>query len=250
MRRTPSSEAAARADWFADTLAAARRTAAAGPGCGEAPVGDHAQALLVELEQVFAAGAWLATVILAVAVIETHLRAAAATAGALFDPLANTRDLFASSGLDERFDALRQARNRLLHVTDPPALTVDMHWFEAERFEAEARGAVALVAEALYGAPGGARGARRAVALAITGRVQGVGYRAWLTEAAEAAGLSGWVCNRADGSVAALLAGPEAAVNRVTTACRRGPPEARVEEVRATPAPDPGPGPFVDRRRC
>ena len=45
---------------------------------------------------------------------------------------------------------LRRARNRLLHVTDPPALTVDMHWFEAERFEAEARQAVALAAAALY----------------------------------------------------------------------------------------------------
>ena len=70
----PRDKAGERAAWFADTLAAAR-----GPGGAE--IGDHAQALLVELETVFAAGAWLATVILAVAVVEAHLRERALAEG-------------------------------------------------------------------------------------------------------------------------------------------------------------------------
>jgi len=67
--------------------------------------------------------------------------------------------------------------------------------------------------------------------LRIRGRVQGVGYRAWLMEEATAAGLSGWVRNRADGSVEALLAGEEDAVGAVLLAARRGPPGARVDEI-------------------
>ncbi|MBB5693282.1 acylphosphatase [Muricoccus pecuniae] len=67
--------------------------------------------------------------------------------------------------------------------------------------------------------------------LRIKGRVQGVGYRDWLLGEATAAGLSGWVRNRADGSVEALLAGEEAAVGAVLLAARRGPPAARVERI-------------------
>ena len=67
--------------------------------------------------------------------------------------------------------------------------------------------------------------------LRIEGRVQGVGYRDWLLRQATAAGLSGWVRNRADGSVEALLAGDEAAVGKVLLACRHGPPLARVDAI-------------------
>lgn len=141
-------EAETRARWFADTMAGR------GPGASggrTATVGDHAQALLVELETVFGAGAWVATVVLAVAVIEAHLREQAMAQGRVVDPYLNAGALFAEAGLDERFDTLRRARNRALHVSDPPTLTVEMHWFEAGRLEAEARDAVRLVAAALYG---------------------------------------------------------------------------------------------------
>ncbi|MHA6345549.1 acylphosphatase [Roseivivax sp. CAU 1761] len=64
--------------------------------------------------------------------------------------------------------------------------------------------------------------------LDVTGRVQGVGYRAFLCREAEARGLRGWVMNRADGSVRAVLAGPAAALNDLEPALRRGPPASAV----------------------
>jgi acylphosphatase len=67
--------------------------------------------------------------------------------------------------------------------------------------------------------------------LVITGRVQGVGYRVWLMEKARALGLSGWVRNRADGAVEALIAGDVAAVEEMSRACRRGPRLAEVTRI-------------------
>jgi acylphosphatase len=63
----------------------------------------------------------------------------------------------------------------------------------------------------------------------IRGRVQGVGYRAFVEYTALTHGLEGWVRNRRDGSVEAMLAGPSAKVAQVLEACRRGPPGARVD---------------------
>jgi acylphosphatase len=67
--------------------------------------------------------------------------------------------------------------------------------------------------------------------VAIRGRVQGVGYRAWVAHRATAQALEGWVRNRRDGSVEALFAGPEDIVASMVAACRRGPSSARVEAV-------------------
>jgi len=72
---------------------------------------------------------------------------------------------------------------------------------------------------------------RRAVRLRIRGRVQGVWFRGWTCEQAIARGLSGWVRNRRDGSVEALLVGPPDAVEAMVAACRHGPTHARVDEV-------------------
>jgi acylphosphatase len=66
----------------------------------------------------------------------------------------------------------------------------------------------------------------------IQGRVQGVGYRAWVEWEASARGLEGWVRNRRDGSVEALLAGAADAVVLMIDACRQGPSMARVDVVR------------------
>jgi acylphosphatase len=65
----------------------------------------------------------------------------------------------------------------------------------------------------------------------IRGRVQGVGYRAWVEHEATARDLEGWVRNRRDGSVEALFAGPADVASEMIALCRRGPPSARVDAV-------------------
>lgn len=65
----------------------------------------------------------------------------------------------------------------------------------------------------------------------VSGRVQGVGYRAWLAEEGRRLGLSGWVRNRLDGKVEALVAGDADLVDALVRACRTGPAYARVDEV-------------------
>jgi acylphosphatase len=65
----------------------------------------------------------------------------------------------------------------------------------------------------------------------IRGRVQGVWYRAWTAEEATRRGLRGWIRNRHDGSVEALLAGEDAKVDDMILACRQGPPLAKVDSI-------------------
>ena len=65
----------------------------------------------------------------------------------------------------------------------------------------------------------------------IRGRVQGVGYRAWIEHQAIASQLDGWVRNRRDGSVEAVFAGPASVVAEMIAQCRHGPPSSRVEAV-------------------
>ena len=76
--------------------------------------------------------------------------------------------------------------------------------------------------------------ADRAAHVTITGRVQGVGFRAFVEDEARMRGLAGWVRNRQDGSVEAVLLGDAAAVEAMLAACRRGPRAAAVTEVSAT----------------
>jgi acylphosphatase len=70
----------------------------------------------------------------------------------------------------------------------------------------------------------------------VTGRVQGVGYRAWVEHRAVAHNIEGWVRNRRDGSVEALFAGPANVVSAMVDSCRRGPSSARIDDVREEPA--------------
>lgn len=67
--------------------------------------------------------------------------------------------------------------------------------------------------------------------LVITGKVQGVWYRESMRIEAERLGVTGWVRNRRDGSVEAVVQGGEEAVQAVIGWARRGPPAAEVESV-------------------
>ena len=71
----------------------------------------------------------------------------------------------------------------------------------------------------------------KTVRVVIEGRVQGVFFRAWTAQEAEARGLNGWVRNRRDGAVGARFAGPGADVDGMIAACRQGPPMAHVTDV-------------------
>ena len=83
--------------------------------------------------------------------------------------------------------------------------------------------------------------------LRIRGVVQGVGYRAGFARQAQRLGLSGWVRNRLDGSVEALVAGDAVALEQILDWARRGPPAARVNEVEVAEADDAAAGGFEVR---
>lgn len=71
----------------------------------------------------------------------------------------------------------------------------------------------------------------------VTGRVQGVGYRAWTCRTATQLGLVGWVRNLEDGSVEGLCCGPQTAVDALVGSLRKGPTHAQVAQLRTAPAP-------------
>lgn len=76
--------------------------------------------------------------------------------------------------------------------------------------------------------------------LIVRGRVQGVGYRDAMIRCATALGVAGWVRNRSDGTVEALVQGEPDAVARLREWCRRGPAAARVTAI-STAVEDPDP---------
>lgn len=93
-------------------------------------------------------------------------------------------------------------------------------------------------------APGlGRRGYVQTIRVVVSGRVQGVGFRAWTERRARELNLSGWVRNLGDGTVEAMFHGPAHKVDEMIGHCRRGPAHARVEVLERfeeTEAPAPG----------
>lgn len=78
----------------------------------------------------------------------------------------------------------------------------------------------------------------KSLRLVIHGRVQGVGYRDWLVKVASMRGLHGWVRNLTDGTVEAVLSGPESDVLACLSACREGPAFADISKIEAYPWKD------------
>lgn len=84
---------------------------------------------------------------------------------------------------------------------------------------------------------------RRVVRVLVSGRVQGVGYRAWTVSTATGLGLEGWVRNLRDGRVEAVFAGAADVVARMIDACSAGPRAARVAAVEVADRADEASGP-------
>ena len=75
---------------------------------------------------------------------------------------------------------------------------------------------------------GGRQITNRTIHVCVTGKVQGVAYRAWMVRIANRLQIKGWVRNRHDGSVEALLQGSSRCVDELLEACKYGPPAAKV----------------------
>jgi acylphosphatase len=87
----------------------------------------------------------------------------------------------------------------------------------------------------------------KTVRLKISGRVQGVGFRDWLSTKAHQHGLKGWVRNRRDGSVEVLLNGVSDLVDLFVYEAQRGPPGAQVRAIDEEPSTEKPPSAFEVR---
>lgn len=79
----------------------------------------------------------------------------------------------------------------------------------------------------------------------VSGRVQGVGFRAFVRAEARRRGVTGYARNLADGRVEVALHGDADAVEQVRRAVAEGPPPAQVTDLQSEPATAPAPGDFT-----
>jgi hypothetical protein len=118
-------------------------------GGGSYIVSEQACALIVETQSVFCAGAWIAVVILAIAVIDAQLRETEVPG---FE--GSTFQLLDEAGANPATQYLRKRRNELVHLSpENPAITVDQQWGNRVDLEADAREAVILMFQAFYTRP-------------------------------------------------------------------------------------------------
>lgn len=78
---------------------------------------------------------------------------------------------------------------------------------------------------------------QRGVHVVIRGRVQGVFFRACAQEQARTLGVTGWIQNQSDGSVAAVFEGEQEAISQILSWCKGGSPSSRVDSVESEDAP-------------
>ncbi len=118
-------------------------------GEGSYFVSEQACALIGEVQTVLCAGAWLAVIVLAMAVVDSQLRE--------FTPgfTGNTKRLLMDAQANPKLQQLRERRNAIIHLdTESPAITVDQQWINRNELEQEAKQAVELMFEAFYSDPG------------------------------------------------------------------------------------------------
>jgi len=118
-------------------------------GEGSYIVSEQACALTAEVQSAFCAGAWIAVIILSMAVVDAALRETEIPGFS-----GNTKQLIDETEANPLLQKMRERRNALTHV-DPsnPAITVDQQWFDRDKLEKEARLAVELMFEAFYIGP-------------------------------------------------------------------------------------------------
>lgn len=118
-------------------------------GEGSYLVSEQACALIAETQSCFCAGAWVSVIVLAFTVIDAQLRETES-----MDYKVNSKILLNDLGFDERFQILREIRNRFIHIVpNSTAITVDQQWSDRDVLEQEARKAVELMCEAFYSNP-------------------------------------------------------------------------------------------------
>ena len=68
--------------------------------------------------------------------------------------------------------------------------------------------------------------------IVITGKVQGVGFRYWLYQAAKQRNIDGWVRNKISGEVEALLIGDDVEIDNLISLCEKGPTSSKVTKIK------------------
>ena len=119
-------------------------------GEGSYIVSEQACALTGDVQTAFCAGAWIAVIVLAMAVVDAQLRETEVSGFT-----GNTKQLLIAAEANPDLQRLREKRNAIIHL-DPenPAITVDQQWDNQEELEQEAREAIKLMFEAFYMSPG------------------------------------------------------------------------------------------------
>ena len=113
-------------------------------------VSEQACALIGEVQICFCAGAWISVIVLAFTVIDAQLRETEVPGFK-----GDSKRLLSTLGFDDRFQKLRERRNRIIHIKeDQPAINVDQQWANRRELEIEAREAVELMLEAFFSNPG------------------------------------------------------------------------------------------------
>ncbi|MFQ5443462.1 MAG: hypothetical protein ACE5EK_02480 [Nitrospinales bacterium] len=133
-----------RQDWFEDLFDVDKRG-------GGYLIGEQATGLLIDLQAIFCAGAFISCVILACTIIDSHLRET--EAGSDFD--GGIKATFQLSAFNDDLDWLRKRRNQLIHFKEKRDLPicVDDHYFRRVEHEQDAKRAIVIVSNVLFENP-------------------------------------------------------------------------------------------------